>query len=88
MLPKRYTVGDIMDDMYAGLDYFASESYTFKGQIVDTEKFDIIPKRDYLEGEITRKEEELKRIEEIHKITHKQKQDEIDTLRKRLINKL
>lgn len=86
---RRYTFGDIFEDVFAGINYLSPwrYSYTFSGQIVDTSRYDIVPKREFIEGEITRKEEELRRVEEIHKITLKQKQDEIDSLRKKLTNK-
>jgi len=99
MLPTRNTIGDVLDDIFEGLGYFSPQnnSYPFhtRGQIVkfpmteivDTNRYDIVPKKSFVEGEIKRKEEELRRFVEIHKITLKQKQDEIDSLRSKLTNK-
>lgn len=91
MLPKYYTIGDVLDDMFEGMGYFSprNNSYSFhtRGQIVDTDRYDIVLKKEFAEKELNRKEEELRRFVEIHKITLKQKQDEIDTLRNKLTNK-
>ncbi len=77
------SIGDVFDDMAYGFNYLSPlrTNYSFRGTIIDTDKYDIVPKRSYLEEEISRKEEELKRIEEVYKINLKQKQDEIEDLK-------
>jgi hypothetical protein len=67
---KRYTIGDVFDDMAFGLStMFPTENYSlsFKGQLVDTEKFDIIPKQSYIDEQIKRKEGEIEANERDHK---------------------
>ena len=50
-------------DMYSPL----TSSYTFRGQFVDTDKFDIVPKQSYYDEQIKHKEEEIESNERDHK---------------------
>jgi hypothetical protein len=53
-------------DMYSPL----KSSLTFKGQLVDTELYDIVPKKSYTEKQIKLKEEELERLKTSQKLTN------------------
>ena len=52
----------VTDDMaWVGdmLSRWVSPSYTINGQFVDLEKFDVVPKQNYLDNEIKRVDQEL-----------------------------
>ena len=55
----------VLDDMAIGFDYLNpyASSYTYHGVIVDTDKFDIVPKRGYYEEQIKKVEQELSTLE-------------------------
>ena len=55
---------EALDDMSYGFNYFPSDNhYPYAGELVDTEKFDIVPKREYREKLVKDKEEEIKTLE-------------------------
>jgi hypothetical protein len=58
-------IGQVLD-MYSPL----KSSFTFRGQLVDTELYDIVPKRGYTEKKIKEKEEELERLKTSQKLTN------------------
>ena len=71
-------------DMYSPL----TSSYTFRGQLVDTEDFDIIPKKHYTDRMIKEKEQEISNLQDqkTHYIKRiddqiEQARIELDTLR-------
>jgi len=39
-------------------------SWSFRGQFVDTEKYDVVPRPEYRKSLIEKKEEEIKRLQE------------------------
>jgi hypothetical protein len=47
-------------DMYSPL----KSSFTFKGQLVDTDDFDIIPKKHYTDRKIKEKEQEIANLQD------------------------
>jgi hypothetical protein len=83
---------NIFDDMASGLNNFTQPSFTLlHGEFVDTSKFDITPKKSYLEEQIKFKEkqlEDLKIQRENEKIAYENREKslrlEIDQLRQRL----
>jgi hypothetical protein len=82
---------DELDNFFSGFFPHRSISCSFKGQLVDTDKYDLVLKKEYVEEEIKRKEEELRRLDELRKQAvqryDSQKNEiegEIKKLRKRL----
>ena len=78
---KRYGIepGDFNDDL-AWLGAFFEPwrtSWTIRGQFVDTEKYDIVPRPEYRRSLIEKKEEEIKRLQE----REKEIQKEIESLK-------
>lgn len=69
---KRYrsvmSLGDVFDDMAEGFGYLAPlrTNYSFRGQFVDTDKYDIIPKPDHAEKLVRKKQEEIDALEREH----------------------
>lgn len=69
---KRYrsvmSIGDVFDDMAYGFDYFSPlrTNYSFRGQIVNTDKYDIVPKKSHQEELIRKKQEEIDALEQEH----------------------
>lgn len=67
MIRKYKTTGDFLDEVLDGmwdkgmLDYLSPKrsSLSFKGTWVDTDKFDIVPKKGYFDEEIARKSEQI-----------------------------
>ena len=55
----------VLDDMAVGFEYLSplTNSYTYHGMLVDTYKFDIIPKRGYYDDQIKAVEQELVTLE-------------------------
>lgn len=66
---KRYrsvmSIGDVFDDMAYGFNYFSPlrTNYTFRGQIVDTDRYEIRERPDYTEKRIKAKQEEIDALE-------------------------
>ena len=56
-----YEIGRVFDDL------FPLKTYTFSGRIVDTSKYDIVPKQFYYEEQIKRSEEEIEALDRQHK---------------------
>ena len=59
---------NVFDDMAHGFNYFtpSTTDFSFSGQLVDTEKYDIVPKLTHYETLINRKQEELDALERQH----------------------
>ena len=76
-------LGDVFDDMAHGLSYLSPlrTSYSFRGQIVDPEKFDIVPRPSYYDDKIKRSEEEIEALDRQHESEEKYYQER----RKRLV---
>jgi len=78
-------LSDVLDDMANGLDSFYtspfSRSYTFGGQIVDTDKFDIVPKKEYYETLITQKQEQIEALERQHESNKKYYEERLKKLK-------
>lgn len=74
MIPRRRFRSDldfisrVLDDMAYDFNYFPpqSQSYTFKGQIVDTDKYDIVAKKEYRLELLKLKEEEIEALDRQH----------------------
>lgn len=83
---RRYTFGDIFEEMFEGRYFFSPQSnnYTFRGQIVDTDRYDIVLKKEFVEKEIANKEDELKSVEETHRKELMKIQQEISVLKRAL----
>ena len=56
-----YEIGRVFDDL------FPFNRYSFSGQIIDTDKYDIVPKQSYYEEKIKRSEEEIEALDRQHK---------------------
>lgn len=72
---------EAMDDLaFGGFDYWhpVRTSYTYKGVVVDPDKFDIVPKDNYKKELIEQKEARLKSLRE----EQDQIKKEIEELRK------
>jgi hypothetical protein len=90
----RSLIDSVFDDMAFGFDYFnypLTSSYSFSGELVDTSKFDIVPKESYKKEQLKLKEqrlEELKRRREndnrLYEEQEKTLKLEIDELRQKL----
>ena len=83
-----YGFGDLinqaMDDLAYGNSFFPSiPSYTFKGQVVDTDKYDIVPKRKYTEELIQQAQERIDALDRQHESDEKHYREQ----RKRLLEK-
>jgi hypothetical protein len=72
---KRYrsvmSIGDVFDDMARGfyeMDYLnpLRTNYSFRGQIVDTDRYELVEKKDYTEKRIKAKQEEIDALEREH----------------------
>ena len=78
-------ISDVFDDMAVGLDFFDfnpfRRSYSFGGQIVDTEKYDIIPKLSHYETLITKKQEQIEALERQHESNEKYYEERLRTLK-------
>lgn len=91
MIPKRLTVGDTVD-VFNGILNWSRPSFSYlKGEFVNTDDYDIVPKRSYKERLMKMKEEELTRLKESqqHYNTRaeeeqKRVQAEIDRLKREL----
>jgi len=74
MIPKRRFrndlsfISDALDDMAYGFNFFphGGTSYSFKGQVVDTDKYDIVPKKEYRQELLRLKEEEIEALDRQH----------------------
>jgi len=70
-IERRYGGGfkdafrEALNDMSYGFNYFPSsrDDMAVIGELVDTDKFDIVPKREYREKLVKDKEEEIKTLE-------------------------
>ena len=82
---KRYKFGDIFDDMAMGFSPFTlapfSRSYTWGGEIVDTDKYDLVPKPAYYETLITQKQEQINALERQHENEEKYFKERLKTLK-------
>jgi len=76
---RKYYYGDVsrmVDDMFRGFESFPFISdLSFKGQLVNTDDYDIIPKRSKIERELKEKEQALQEFKERQK-NHKRWADE------------
>ena len=73
-LKRRYGYGfgdffrEAFNDIGYGFEYFPSVSTTtFSGQLVDTEKYDIVPKETYRQELIKQAEDKIKALDEDYK---------------------
>ena len=74
-LKRRYGYGfgdffrDAFNDIGYGFEYFpsSSNSYSIIGELVDTSKFDIVPKREYQEELLKRQEEKIEALDKEYK---------------------
>lgn len=55
-----------MDDMAIGLDYFTPRTFTYGGTLVDTEKYDIVPKPSYYDDLIRQAGEQIEALDRQH----------------------
>lgn len=81
---RRYDYGDFFDSMIKTWDFTRPMFSYLKGEFYDPEKYELTPRKDYAKKELARKEEELTRIKERHRMVEKQLTDEIDGLKKKL----
>ena len=82
MIKRYYTVGDFVDDMFRGIEsIYPVKSYSFQGEFIDTSKYDVILKKEFVEKEIARKEEELRQVEIRHRQHEERLREEISVLK-------
>ena len=69
MLPKRKyrSLIDVFDDFAGGFYNPQHTSYSFRGEVVDTDKYDIVPKRFYRDELIKQVEEEIETLDRDYK---------------------
>ena len=78
---RGFGIGDFfreaMDDMASGFEYFPSsgKSYSIIGELVDTSKFDVIPKESYRQELLKKKEEEIEALDRQHESDEKYYQE-------------
>ena len=73
-------VDSVFDDFGLGFPMRAT-SYTVRGQFVDTDKFDIVPKAGYIDEQIKLKEAQLKKLTEEHETRVKAIEEELSSLK-------
>ena len=79
---RYHAISDFLNDFAYGIDsIYPVKSYSFKGEIVDTSKYDIVLKKDFIDKEIARKEEELKQVEIKHRQYEDRLREEISSLK-------
>ena len=88
----RYGFGDLLGDVFGdnmyGFHYFPSEIYSvFKGQIVDTDRYDIVPKESYRQELIRQKEEQIRALDDYYKERKKRLTEEKASLAKAIESK-
>jgi hypothetical protein len=76
---RRYT-GEWDDDFAWFTDFFPQRTFSYSGQLVDLEKFDVIPKKEYLETQIKEKDEEIARCDQLYEERRKRLVEERDNL--------
>ena len=87
MILKKFRLEDgmdVFDEFWNGISFSQPTFSYLKGQFVDTDKYDVVPKKSYQEELLKLKESQLKAIKEKHEIREKQLQDEITSLQKAL----
>ena len=98
MTLRKYRFGDRVNDDFAIDELFDRfmgwpfhSSYSFKGQIVNPEEYDLVPKKSYIERRIKEAEEWLRRHDETKnqyldrwQKQRNDKENEINELRRKL----
>jgi len=78
-MSRRFYVGEtssMINDMFYGLDVLSSTfPFSFKGQVVSSEDYDLVPKKSYIEKQLKEKEQALQEFKERQK-NHKRWADE------------
>ena len=95
MIKRRYGYGfrdffnDAMDDMVHGFEYFpsSSNSYSIIGQLVDTSKFDVVPKREYQQELLKKTEDKIEALDKEYKERRKNLVEEKEELTRALKQK-
>ena len=79
---------NILDDMMYGFNYFPSVSTTtFTGQLVDTEKYDIVPRPEYQAELLKQTESKIEALDKDYKEQRKRLVEEKENLTKALKQK-
>jgi hypothetical protein len=60
---RAYGLARLIDEMLEDIYRPETSSWTYKGQWVDTDRFDVTPKKSYQETLIRRKQEEIEALE-------------------------
>ena len=84
MILKRFKNEMDMFDSYFNLVWGNPIARTFNGTFVDTDKYDIVPKKGYQEGQIKLKEAQLNKLKDTHGAIEKELEDEIKSMKKAL----
>ena len=95
MIKRRYGYGfrdffnEAMDDMAQGFEYFPSsaQSYSIIGQLVDTSKFDVVPKREYQQELLKKTEDRIEALDKEYKERRKNLVEEKEELTRALKQK-
>jgi hypothetical protein len=61
------SIKDLIDEWYKGWPYSESNSWTYQGMWVDLDKYDVIPKKSYVEKLAKEKDKELEELEQFYK---------------------
>jgi hypothetical protein len=74
-------LSNIWNDDFAWLtDFFPTRTYSYSGRWVDPEKYDVIPKKEYLEKQIKEKEDEIARCDQLYEERRKRLVEEKENL--------
>ena len=75
--------GDIMSDFAVEWNWFSpfTDSTPFRGQIVDPERYDIVPKESYRQELLKRKQEEIELLDRNYQERRKRLEEEKDSLK-------
>ncbi len=65
---RKYRFGDLMDDLAMGLDIWSpnTTNFTWRGQWVDTDKYDLVPRKSYYEELINKTQERIEALDRQH----------------------
>ena len=92
---RRYGYGfsdffrEALDDMRYGFEYFPSsaQSYSIIGELVDTSKYDILPKKEYQEEILKQTEKQIEALDKEYKERRKRLVEEKENYTKALKQK-
>lgn len=81
MIDRYYRVGDFVDEFFKNRTSISAPTSYKTYEFIDTEKYEVVLKKDFVEKEIARKEEELRQIETRHRQCEDRLREEISGLK-------